>query len=84
VLTFSQGFFSSFEVACFYIIGIRGCYWETLTGNGLAIPDVAAFDCELIFDSILLWKAADLPPRGSLSIGSNTSPFGAYSDSLNF
>jgi hypothetical protein len=61
----------------------------TLTGNGLDGPVTAAFDGERILvtnqsgNSVSLWKAADLTPLGSLSIGSG-NPFGACSDGLNF
>jgi hypothetical protein len=62
----------------------------TLTGNGLNQPISAAFDGERILitnfdgDNVSLWKAASLTPLGSFSTGTNTSPFGACSDGLNF
>jgi hypothetical protein len=62
----------------------------TLTGNGLSNPRAAAFDGERVLvvnrdgSSVSLWKAADLTPLGSFSLGSNTIPFGACSDGLNF
>jgi S-layer family protein len=62
----------------------------TLTGNGLDNPFDAAFDGQRILitnafdDSITLWKAGDLTPRGSFSSGTLTSPVGARSDGINF
>jgi hypothetical protein len=62
----------------------------TLTGNGLFQPNTPAFDGErilvtnLLGHSVSLWKAADLTPLGSFSIGANRQPFGACSDGLNF
>jgi hypothetical protein len=62
----------------------------TLTGNGLNNPYTGAFDGERILvtnfngNSVSLWKAADLTPLGSFPTGSNTFPFGACSDGLNF
>jgi hypothetical protein len=62
----------------------------TLTGNGLNVPFTAAFDGERILvtnfvgDSVSLWKAADLTPLGSVSVGASTLPVGACSDGLNF
>jgi hypothetical protein len=62
----------------------------TLDGNGLLIPITAAFDGQRILitnsnsDSVSLWKATDLTPIGSFSSGTNTNPFGACSDGLNF
>jgi hypothetical protein len=66
-----------------------GTVLATLTGNGLSGPSTAAFDGERIlvttfFNSVSLWKAADLTPLGSISTGSATTPFGACSDGLNF
>jgi len=67
-----------------------GAVLATLTGNGLSFPRTAAFDGERILvtnetgNSVSLWKAADLTPLGSISTGTNTSPFGACSDGLNF
>ena len=67
-----------------------GAVLATLTGNGLSGPSVAAFDGERILvtertgNAVSLWKAADLSPIGFLSTGSNTHPFGACSDGLNF
>jgi len=62
----------------------------TLTGNGLSFPFAAAFDGERILitnnvgNSVSLWKAADLTPLGSFSVGATPAPRGACSDGLNF
>jgi hypothetical protein len=62
----------------------------TLDGNGLLIPITAAFDGQRILitnsngDNVSLWKATDLTPLGSFSSGTDTNPFGACSDGLNF
>ena len=66
-----------------------GAVLQTLTGNGLNFPSVAAFDGERILivngaDSVSLWKAADMTPLGSFATGSGTSPNGACSDGVNF
>ena len=67
-----------------------GSVLTTLTGNGLNGPLAAAFDGEGILitntvgDSVSLWKAADLTPIGSISMGVGTQPFGVCSDGLNF
>jgi len=67
-----------------------GAILATLTGNGLVEATTAAFDGERILvtnlsgNSVSLWKAADLSPLGSVSIGSNPGPVGACSDGLNF
>jgi S-layer family protein len=63
---------------------------ETLSGNGLSRPMVAAFDGQRVLvtningHSVSLWKAADLTPLGSFSTGAGTSPHGACSDGINF
>jgi hypothetical protein len=62
----------------------------TLTGNGLLGPRVAAFDGQRILvtnpfgNSVLLWRAADLTPLGSVATGANSFPLGACSDGINF
>ena len=67
-----------------------GAIIATLTGNGLGDSTTAAFDGERILvtnssgHSVSLWKAADLSPLGSPSIGSNAPQIGACSDGLNF
>jgi len=69
-----------------------GAVLATLSGNGLSLPETAAFDGQRILvtntngDSVSLWKAADLTPLGSVltGTGTNTVPFGACSDGLNF
>ncbi len=66
-----------------------GAVLQTLTGNGLSSPRVAAFDGQRVLvtnlgDSISLWKAADLTPLGSFPTGAGTGPYGACSDGVNF
>lgn len=62
----------------------------TLSANGLDGPVSAAFDGERIIvtnffgNSVSLWKASSLTPIGTLSTSTNTFPFGACSDGLNF
>jgi DNA-binding beta-propeller fold protein YncE len=69
---------------------LTGAILATLTGNGLGSATTAAFDGERILvtnssgQSVSLWKAADLSPLGSPSIGSNAPQIGACSDGLNF
>jgi hypothetical protein len=61
----------------------------TLTGNGLNRPFQAAFDGERILvtnqngNSVSLWNAANLLPKGSFSTGTG-SPNGVCSDGINF
>jgi hypothetical protein len=61
----------------------------TLNGNGLNRPLAAAFDGERVLvinylgNSVSLWKAVDLTPLGSVSLGNNV-PNGVCSDGLNF
>ena len=66
-----------------------GAILATLTGNGMAIPFAAAFDGERVlvtnfFGSASLWKAADLSPLGSFSLGASSDPLGACSDGVDF
>ena len=67
-----------------------GAVLQTLTGNGLDGPSVASFDGERVLvtnpipNTVSLWKAADLTPRGSFGTGSSTQPRGACSDGVNF
>jgi hypothetical protein len=61
----------------------------TLTGNGLNTPKSAAFDGERILvtnvgGNVSLWKATDLTPIGSFSVGAGTDPLGACSDGQYF
>jgi len=62
----------------------------TLTDNGMNGPTDAAFDGERVMvtnqagNSVSLWKAADLTPLGTFATGTNTFPYGACSDGLNF
>jgi hypothetical protein len=66
-----------------------GTVLQTLTGNGLVSPLSAGFDGERILvtnytgGSVSLWKAADLTPLGSFSMG-GTNPYGVCSDGLRF
>ncbi|HKA36048.1 MAG TPA: S-layer homology domain-containing protein [Thermoanaerobaculia bacterium] len=65
-----------------------GAVLATLTGNGLDIPIVAAFDGQRVLvtnnggSSVSLWKAADLTTIGNFPTLSN--PNGACSDGINF
>lgn len=67
-----------------------GAIVNTLSGNGLNGPLIAAFDGERILvtnsngNSVSLWKATDMSPLGSVATGANTFPPGACSDGLNF
>ena len=66
-----------------------GAVLATLTGNGLQIPNSAAFDGERTLvtnaaDSVSIWKASDLTPLGSFPTGTNSNPVGACSDGLSF
>jgi YVTN family beta-propeller protein len=67
-----------------------GAVLATLTGNGINQASIAAFDGERILvtnsdtNSVSLWQATDLSPLGSVGTGSNTHPYGACSDGLNF
>lgn len=67
-----------------------GAVVNTLSGNGLNGPLIAAFDGERILvtnsngNSVSLWKATDMSPLGSVATGANTFPLGACSDGLNF
>ena len=72
------------------IRGSTGAVLQTLTGNGLMNPTMAAFDGERVLvtnkigDSVSLWKAADLTPLGSFSTGTGTSPEEACGDGIHF
>ncbi|HKA36330.1 MAG TPA: hypothetical protein VKH43_05885, partial [Thermoanaerobaculia bacterium] len=66
-----------------------GAVLATLTGNGLSLPNSAAFDGERIlvtnyFDTVSLWRASDLSPLGFFSTGTDSRPWGACSDGINF
>jgi streptogramin lyase len=62
----------------------------TLTGNGLDHPVNVAFDGQRILvtdffgDAVSLWRATDLTPLASFSSPSNSGPYGACSDGVNF
>ena len=64
----------------------------TLTGNGLNDAKTAAFDGTRVLvtnaatgaNSVSLWKASDFTPLGSSGTGTNSNPWGACSDGLNF
>ena len=68
----------------------NGSVLATLTGNGLSSPSTAAFDGQRVLvannggSSVSLWKAADLTPIGSFSMGASSGPTGACSDGINF
>jgi hypothetical protein len=70
--------------------GFAGTVIATLSGNGLNLPLQAAFDGERILvtnnsgNSVSVWKASDLTPIGTFSTGTNTNPYGACSDGVNF
>ena len=67
----------------------NGAILATLTGNGLTVPGVAAFDGQRVLvtnetgNSVSLWKAADLSVIGNFGTGAS-SPFGACSDGIHF
>ncbi|HSP54302.1 MAG TPA: hypothetical protein VLS25_01835 [Dehalococcoidia bacterium] len=69
-----------------------GAVVQTLTGNGLNGPVQTAFDGQRVLvtnnngatATVSLWKAADLAPLGSFTIGPGNVPFGACSDEVNF
>jgi hypothetical protein len=66
-----------------------GAVLQTLTGNGLSNPWAAAFDGERVivassFDTVSLWKAANLSALGSIATGASTTPNGACSDGVSF
>jgi hypothetical protein len=66
-----------------------GAVLQTLTGNGLDVPEAAAFDGQRVLvtnsaGSVSLWKAADLTSIGTFSTGPVSGPFGACSDGVNF
>lgn len=71
---------------------LSGTVLATLSaGEGLDGLATAAFDGERILVTafnghrVLLWKASDLTPIGSFSVGAgNPGPFGACSDGINF
>jgi hypothetical protein len=68
-----------------------GAVLATLTGNGLNVPDGAAFDGQRVLVTgfqmgVSLWKAADLSPIGNFSLDpvSTGQPFCVGSDGVNF
>jgi DNA-binding beta-propeller fold protein YncE len=68
----------------------NGTVLQTLTGNGLSFPRVAAFDGERILvtnpgnTTVSLFKATDLTPIAVVPTGASTSPLSACSDGINF
>ncbi len=62
----------------------------TLTRNVLNGPVQAAFDGQRILvtnksgKSVSLWNATSLTRIGNVSTGTDTAPFGACSDGINF
>lgn len=62
----------------------------TLTGNGVASSNAAAFDGERMMitnpdsGTVSLWRAADLSPLGSFSTGATSLPYLLGSDGINF
>ncbi|HKA37741.1 MAG TPA: S-layer homology domain-containing protein [Thermoanaerobaculia bacterium] len=66
-----------------------GTILQTLTGNGLSAPWIAAFDGQRVLvtsltnSTLSLFKAADLTPISNFSLG-GTNPYGACSDGVNF
>jgi DNA-binding beta-propeller fold protein YncE len=67
-----------------------GAVLATLTGNGLQDPIAAAFDGQRVLvtnlggDSVSLFKAGDLSPLGTFTVGSGISVVGACSDGTYF
>jgi len=68
-----------------------GVVLQTLTGNNMNGPWVAAFDGQRVLvtnhggnNSVSLWKAADLTIAGAFPTGGGTDPYGACSDGVNF
>ena len=68
-----------------------GAVLATLTGNGLNVPDGAAFDGQRVLVTgfqmgVSLWKAADLSPIGNFSLDpvSPGKPFCVASDGVGF
>lgn len=72
------------------VAGLSGTVLATLSGNGLNYPEQAAFDGERILvtnamgSSVSVWKATDLTPIGTFSVGGAGNPFGVCSDGVNF
>jgi hypothetical protein len=62
----------------------------TLTGNGMNIPTISAYDGEPILltndfgNRVSLWRVADLTPFGIFSTGAIGQPYGGCSDGLKF
>ncbi len=69
-----------------------GAVVATLTGNGLNDAKAAAFDGTRVLvtnaatgaNSVSLWRASDFTPLGSFGTGTNSNPWGACSDGINF
>src|SRR5215510_216403 len=68
----------------------NGAVLQTLTGNNLNGPRVAAFDGQRVLvtnsgnNSVSVWKAADLSIAGAFPTGGSTGPYGACSDGASF
>ena len=68
----------------------NGAVLQTLTGNGLSFPRVAAFDGERILVSnqgnttVSLFKATDLTAIDNVPTGASTAPLSICSDGINF
>jgi hypothetical protein len=80
---------NSFDSSVSVVRAATGEVIATLTGNGLNVPEWAAFDGERVMvvsvgDSVSLWRSADLTPLGSVNTGNLTSPIAACSDGINF
>lgn len=67
---------------------LRGTVLATLSGGvgpfGMAFDGERVLVCDHDGNKVVLFKAADLTPLGSLSTGANSSPAMACSDGLNF
>ena len=68
--------------------GLRGTVLATLSAGvypgGMAFDGERVLVCDLVGDSVSLFKAADFTPLGTVSTGFQTNPFQACSDGLNF
>jgi hypothetical protein len=67
----------------------NGAVLATLTGNGLADPQQAAFDGQRIMvtnagNSVSVFNATSLTALGSFSTGASNTPFSVCSDGINF
>jgi hypothetical protein len=78
-----------FDASVTVVRASNGAVLATLTGNGLSLPNAAAFDGQRILvtnsaDKVSLWKAADFTPLGSIFTGASSDPVGACSDGVSF